>query len=347
MKKETKDILLKLIRKCLYGLLLLAALDLLYRFTLYPKDLEQNCTLIDYAQKPIAEHADMVYLGESSNHTYGFHDTDTSYISEMIARQFPSRRLSTLSKDACHAAIYYDMLRNIPRKNDIQTVIVTVNMRSFGSEWIYSDLETPLQKEQIFMKKAPALYKRLLIAFKAYSHWSDDERHNIIKKGLRHQTIKLPYYFPYKNAAEWDMAIGTQDHLYDGRQVSWDTIALTCHYIKCFAYQLDDNNPRIQDFDRIVKLCKRRGWQPVFNILADNMEQIKDLVGPDLVYIMKHNAQYIIERYAPQGVIVVNNQNIVSDRYFRDRDFPTEHYEQAGREAIATAIAEKIKESNK
>jgi len=247
-----------------------------------------------------------------------------------------------LSKDACHAGVYYDILCNIPRKNPVKTVIVTVNLRSFSSEWIYSDLEKPLQKEQIMMKKAPALYKRMLLAFKAYAHWSENERQKLVRKGFEEQTLKMPYYFPYHNAAEWDHAIGSQDHLFNGQKVSWDTIALTCHYIKDFAYQLDDDNPRIKDLDKIVKLCHRRGWKLVFHILADNMDQIKTLAGPDLEFLMKQNAQYIIHRYQPQNVTVVNNQYMVRDRDFFEREFPTEHYNQHGRQIVAEAVADAI-----
>ena len=54
------------------------------------------------------------------------------------------------------------------------------------------------------------------------------------------------------------------------------------------------------------------------------------------------SAQYITDRYEPQGVIVVNNLKEVRDSDFRDRDFPTEHYKQTGRLAIARNVAEAI-----
>lgn len=344
MTNETKHIILQLGRKFLLLAVVLAVLDIVYRFTFYPKDRDENCTLIPYSMKPVKENDDIIYLGESSNHSFCASDTDQRAISEMIDDMLPGHKVGKLSKDACHAGVYYDILRNIPRKNPVKTVIVTVNLRSFSSEWIYSDLEKPLQKEQIFMKKAPALYKRMLLAFKAYAHWSEDERQKLVREGLEEQTLKLPYYFPYHNASEWDHAIGSQDHLFNGQKVSMDTIVLTCHYIKDFAYQLDDENPRIKDFDRIVKLCKRRGWKLVFHILADNMDQIKTLAGPDLEFLMKRNAQYIINRYAPKGVTVVNNQYMVRDRDFFEREFPTEHYNQTGRRIVAEMVVEGIRD---
>lgn len=344
MTNETKHIILQLGRKFLLLAAVLVVLDIVYRFTFYPKDRDENCTLIPYSMKPVKENDDIIYLGESSNHSFCASDTDQRAISEMIDDMLPGHKVGKLSKDACHAGVYYDILRNIPRKNPVKTVIVTVNLRSFSSEWIYSDLEKPLQKEQIFMKKAPALYKRMLLAFKAYAHWSEDERQKLVREGLEEQTLKLPYYFPYHNASEWDHAIGSQDHLFNGQKVSMDTIVLTCHYIKDFAYQLDDENPRIKDFDRIVKLCKRRGWKLVFHILADNMDQIKTLAGPDLEFLMKQNAQYIVNRYAPKGVTVVNNQYMVRDRDFFEREFPTEHYNQTGRRIVAEMVVEGIRD---
>lgn len=342
MLPNTFDIILRLGRKFLWLILILIGLDIIYRVCWYSKDVQENCTLMPLSQKPIQENADIIYLAESSNHTYGFDDTDTSHISQMLGRHLPKHRVSSLTKDACHAGIYYDILRNIPKKNNIQTVIVTVNLRSFSSEWIYSDLEVPLQKEQVFMKKAPALFKRMLIAFKAYNHWTENEREEIVRDGIKRQELDFPYYFPYKNAAAWDKAIGSQDHLYNGQQVSMDTIVLTCHYIKSFAYQMSEDNPRVKDFDKIVKLCKRRGWRLVLHILPDNIDQIQALAGPDLVFLMKQNADYIVKRYSTHNVTVVNNQNIVRDQDFRDRDFPTEHYKQAGRQAVADAIAEQL-----
>ena len=341
MTDETRHIILKIGKKVLWLFLLLVVLDIIYRFTLYPRDLERNCTLAEYSKIPVRDTADIIYLGESSNHSFGPADTDKRSIATMIGDLMPGHKMGSISKGAVHAGIYYDILRNIPRESPVKTVIVTVNMRSFSSEWIYSNLEQALQKEQIMMKKAPALYKRMLLAFKAYAHWSEGERSNLVRKGLKRQTFKLPHPFPYKNASQWDRATAGNCQLYNGKHASADTIELTCHYIKCFAYQLDDKNPRIRDLDRIARLCQRRGWTLVYNILADNMDQIKTLAGPDLEYLMQNNAQYIVQRYEPKGVIVVNNQYSVRESDFFE-NFVTEHYSRRGRQAIAEKVVEQL-----
>lgn len=345
MKPETRHTILALLRKFAWLLLLLIVLEVVYRLTWYPKELKEDGSFVELVQKAKQEQADILYLAESSNITCGNNDTDTRFISDMLADKITDQKLCHLTRPACHAGNYYKLLQRIPKKSATKTVIVTVNMRSFSSEWIYSKLETPLQREMIYMKKAPALYKRSLIAFKAFTHWSEAEREQIVRDNFKKQTFHFPYDFPYKNAYEWDYAIGTQCILYNGQPASLDTIQLACHYIKCFAYELDKNNPRIKDLDKIVKLCKRRGWNLVFNILPDNVDQVEALAGADLVYLMRQNANYIVERYSPKGVLVVNNQDIVRDCDFRERDFPTEHYLQNGRQAVANALYENMSQS--
>lgn len=342
MTDNERHIIRKLLFKTLMVLLLLVALDVVYYFTLYTKDIEENCTLMEISQRA-KDGVDVVYLGESSNHTYSDADTDKRFICQMIDDLLPEHCVGNLAKDACHAGIYYDILRNISPDSDVKTAIVTVNMRSFTAEWIYSNLEPALRKEQIMMKKAPALYKRMLLAFKAYPNWTDEEVSAIIRKNFAKQTFTLPHPFPYHNANEWDRAIGESNTLYNGKQTSMDTIAMACHYVKEFACTFDDKNPRIKDLDKIVRLCHERGWQPVFNILAENVDQMDSLCGPELIWLLERNAQYIVDRYEPQGVIVVNNLREVRDPDFRDRDFPTEHYTQTGRLAIAKNVSEALK----
>lgn len=341
MTDNERHIIRKLLFKTLMFTLLLTVVDVVYYFTLYPKDLEKHCSLLLISQRA-KKGVDIVYLGESSNHTCSQKDTDRRFICEMIDDLLPEHRVGNLTKDACHAGIYYDILRNIPRRSDVKTAIVTVNMRSFTTEWIYSSLEPALQREQLMMRKGPALYRRMMLTFNKYTPWSEEERSNLLREGFEQETLTFPYPFPYRTAFEWDSAVGNYCVLFDGSRPSLDTIALACHHIKHFACTLDDNNPRIKDLDNIVELCRKRGWQPVFNILAENVDQIDSLCGPDLLFLLNQNVQYIIDRYEPQGVIVVNNLKEVRDLDFRDRDFPTEHYDQTGRLAIARNVAEAV-----
>ena len=330
-----KQILKTIALKFMLLAAVLAVLDVVYRYTFYPRDLREGCTLMERSLKPVAEEADIAYLGESSNHSVAEDEDDKRFISDMLQDLLPNHRVCNMDKDACHAGVYYDILRNVPSDNQLRVAVVTVNLRSFSAEWLYSSLEVPLQKEQVYMRHAPALYKRMLLAFKGYAHWSETERESKVRRALRHQEFDRVEGVPYLTAAEWDKA------LYDSLTAAGAdevTVSMATHYVKAFACRIDDDNPRIRDLDRIVRLCRKRGWMPVFLILPDNEEQMAEMVGPGLVDIIRRNGNYIEQRYRQQGVLVVNCQGMVADADFRDRDFPTEHYRQAGRQAIAYAI---------
>ena len=55
MTNETKHIILQLGRKFLLLAVVLAVLDIVYRFTFYSKDRDENCTLMPYSMKPVKE----------------------------------------------------------------------------------------------------------------------------------------------------------------------------------------------------------------------------------------------------------------------------------------------------
>lgn len=344
MKTDTRENLTKIIKKLLLLAGVLVALELVYRVTFYSKDLREHCSLMALSQIPIKEDAQIIYLGESSNKTYRNGESDTAYISEMIAAQMPEYRFGHITKDAAHAAIYYDILRNIPNDNDIHTVILTVNMRSFSSEWIYSNLENSFRKQQVFMRKGSALWRRLQLDLKLNSSWTDEERERLLMEGFKNQKFDCGSDFPFHNAYEWDEGLAWGRWLPNGRELSQDSIPMACHYVKIFAYTLDSNNVRIKDLDKIVELCKERNWRLVFNILPDNVDQIQEMVGDELIDLMHKQNAYIVNRYTAKGVLVVNNENLARDEDFIDRDFPTEHYGARVRHAIAAHIVQQMRQ---
>lgn len=342
MKTNHLDIIKQIAYKLLWVVALLVVLDVFYRITFYRHDLKSNRDVLDLAQKAQTDDAQILYLAESSNRAISLKDKDQRVISEMISNYYPMLKIGNISHDAYHAGMYYEVLHNIPKNSKVRAVIVTVNMRSFSAEWLYSNLEPALAKQRILAMHTPALYKRMLFAFQGYPHYSESERKTIITKALAEQKFHFPYFFPYSNAKDWDRAIGAQNRLFNGQIVSMDTIALTCHYIKNFAYELDRNNPRIRDLDKIVTLCKHRGWKLIFNILPENTEQARFLVGQDLLYLMHQNTEFVQNRYTKQGVLVVDNLDQVFDKDFIDRAFPTEHYCEAGRLTVALNVSEAL-----
>lgn len=334
-------------KKLIYKFALLAALLVLmnwiYARFFFKDDLTKHSDEVELAWKVTEDSCVMVYTGESSNRTYSWSDNDRRKISDFIFEQFPGVKCGDMTKDASHAEVYYYLLENIPENAPVKTVIVTMNLRSFGYNWIESELETPIQKQLVLLKDYPPLFNRFKLAFKAYDIKTKEERRDAFVYHFKHDKIVFPYDFPYDNVTDWDKAMAQKGIKNDDGTRNQQLTELACNFIKVYGFQIHDNNPRVRDFDNIVKLAKERGWYLVFNLLAENTERAQELVGDDIVFLMRQNRDYLVKRYGNlENVIVVDNLEAIPDQYFIDRNWTTEHYFEPGRRIIANNVAEAI-----
>lgn len=338
------NVIKSIVLKFILLAVLMVGFNFVYKFTLFEKDLQTYSPIINSIREVVDDKCEVVYVGESSNFTARADDKDKRAISDFIADYFPSKKFGTISKGACHAGMYYEWLRNIPEKSSVKTIIVTLNLRSFDANWIYSSLETPLQKEIVLLKDYPPLYNRFLLSFRGYDIKTDAERE---KQYLDDWTVtKLNFSFPhkYKTVREWDRAIDIRGVKNTDSTRNQPLTELTCHYVKTYAFQIDTSkNPRIKDFDRIVTLAKERQWNLVFNLMAENTKLADSLVGKPLIYLIKQNRDLLVARYSRMKVCVVDNLESVPDEEFIDRTWTTEHYAERGRRIIAKNVADSLK----
>jgi hypothetical protein len=323
---------------------LLAGMSYLYCIFFYEKDIQEHSDVINLVRNVVKNGDEVIYLGESSNVSYRSDDADKRFISDFVGDYFPDLKTGDITHKASHAGIYYELLRNIPPDANVKTVIVTLNLRSFNADWRYSKLETPLQKSMIMLKDRPPFWNRFLLSFKGYDIKTEQERCKQIDREWKKFTFYLPYSDRYTNVRNWDKAKAKEGvKKEDG---SYDEILtpLACHYIKTYAFQIDTaTNARIKDFDNIVDLAKKRNWNLIFNLMAENVEMADSLVGKDLVFLMEKNRDLLVDRYQRKGVAVVDNLNSVRDKEFIDRDWTTEHYAEQGRKIIAQNVAQALK----
>lgn len=323
-------------------LLVLIALNYVYQYFFMEADLQEHSNIIRNVRKAVKE-SELIYFGESSNSNVNVNDTDRRHISAMIADHFPETKFGVIEQAAYHAEMYKVLLPHIPRDSDVKTLIVTMNLRSFNAGWIYSDLETSLQKSMVLLRERPALLNRFLLSFKGYEIKSVKERHQQIYNKWETDTLHFPYPFEYKTVKEWDKAVAW------GRWKMIDTtwtkkrIELATHYIKAYAFQIDTlKNPRIADFDEIVNIARKQKWNLVFNLLAENVEKANDLLGEDILFLIKSNRDLLVDRYHRNGVVVVDNLESVPDHSFSDQEWTTEHYDQFGRSIVARNIVDSL-----
>ena len=334
----------KLLIRILMAAAMLFVLNWIYTKWFFKKDVVEHSDILELVWQIEADSCRIVYLGESSNNTYGMVEPGRRKISEYLGEYFPGVKTGDMTKEASHAQTYYYLLKNIPKKSTVETVVVTMNLRSFDARWIYSNLETALRKQLVLMEDYPPLMNRLLLALKAYPIRSEDELDLLTRQHWREDPLVFPYAFEWDNVYQWDSATAWRGlHNYEGEyDLKWTELA--CHYIKSYGFQIRDDNPRLKDFDDIVALSRKRGWHLVFNLMAENVDKANSMVGKDLMYLMKQNHDYLIDRYGHlEGVTVVDNLNLVRDVNFIDQDWTTEHYYEEGRRIITSHVAEALK----
>ncbi len=315
------------------GVLLVVSLflsNIIYSKWFYKDDLIETDAKMLLELDSLQNVNDIIYFAESSNATTGYYDTCKKSISELIADQLKNKSLGTIQHAAIHAKTYLELIKNIRPDSKVKTIIVTMNLRSFDADWINSKLETPLMRANVMYAQLPAIIKKLMISFSAYDDKVEYLRNKERAHHWKHDPIIVPENFPYKNVKDWDGAIFSK--LFDQPK----TRDLTCAYIKTYGFSIDTlTNPRIKDFDEIVKVAKEKNLHLVFNLLAENVQYADSLVGKELVSLIKQNRDLLMQRYNKNGVIVVDNLELVNGKEFCDQDWTTEHYVQSGRIRIA------------
>jgi hypothetical protein len=321
-----KQVFTYLFFRLVWLILLMIGLAWVYRQFFWQADLKQYGSQLEELWK-LSDSCDVVYFAESSNAMYAESDTNRMSISELFATHYPDKIVGALNKGAVHAGVFLPLVAQIPEKSRVKTIVLTMNLRSFGAAWIHSELETPLMKSNVMYGKRHPFLTKLMLSFGCYDHKNPKERMMDVEYQWKHDKLHFPFDYPYHTVRDWDDAFANGYYtLPDG---SWDfaKIALACHYIKAYAFQIDTlTNPRIRDFDGIVKLAKQKNLNLVFNLLAENVEYADSLVGKPLTFLMKQNRDVLVNRYRSMGVTVVDNLESVAGYNYLDQEWTTEHY---------------------
>jgi len=323
--------------------LILVGLNLVYTFTFYKKDLADKSKEIIEIQH-VQKNTDVYYFGESSNITYSSNDSTKSSISELTNLFFPSIKISAITKYGAHGGIYRHWLNEIDlAEKRPKAIVITLNLRSFDAAWIHSKLETQLQESLVFTRPYPNMVNRFLLSLQAFDNRTEQQREQEMKKEW--QTKKLVFQKPFKYAttAEWDFAMAQGGCLKADGSWHMEKIVLACHNIKSYAFNLDDENPRIKDFDQIADWCSTNKINLYLNLMAENVEYADSLVGKELVFLMKENRDFLVKRYSRAGCMVVDNLELVKGKNFIDQNWTTEHYDGKGRMRIAKNLADNLK----
>ena len=326
-------------------------------------------------------YGDVVYLGESSNTSFNpWTDTLGYSVSEFLQMYLPQNRVRGVSHDGYHVGLFSQMLGLMPEhwvNSGRKTVVITVNMRSFGPSAMFNGNEASNQQEAIFYSHRMALLNRVFVSLHHYdsrdsremerakTQWfrtrdlrldnSTNGRHygithgDLVSKGeecYRHNTVKW-----------WLRDLQRQFAPVSGDADLARVMPMAEAYLKEFAFLLDEENPRVQALDAIVSECKREQVNVVFVLLMPNFDHAHRLFGEELTQLMDYNMDFLRKRFAgwekeyKQGdfkVGYVDVQRLYGDwaggQHYTDQWYPTEHVDAHIRQFIAQKTAEKILE---
>tara|TARA_B110000285_G_scaffold155897_1_gene173979 strand:+ start:316 stop:1326 length:1011 start_codon:yes stop_codon:yes gene_type:complete len=314
---------------------MLVAMNFIYILFFLESDLQAHSPIIN-SLRAIPKETTVLYFGESSNTSYSELDKNKKSISQMLDNLLPNETVSDITKSAAHAGIYKVLMENVSETNNIHTVVVTMNLRSFNADWVYSDLEAPLQKEILLLQKRPALYNRFLLSFKGYHPMNDRKRFEKINAWQGSISLKVTGLPTFNNIESWKQKI--KDN-WKGDDLEQRQLAL--NYTNTFGFNINfKKHPRIIDFNEIISISKKRNWNLVFHILPENMETMEALVGNSLPKIVQENSTKLAEYFSQKGVTVVNGVSLNKGEEFSDKAYPTEHYAEKGRMVVAQKIKE-------
>lgn len=285
-----------------------------------------------------ADSCDVIYFGESSNISYDpVNDTNTNSISGLVAKMVPGKIIGEVTHQAYHAGIYLPLIKRIKEGSKTKCIVVTMNLRTFDQACIHSELETALQKQALFYADQPPVWIHLRAALNDYDNVTPFERDFKMWKQWTNDQLVVPgISFPYPTIKTWCEAV--KFPLPDGSE-DMPKRTLADHYVKAYAFVINESNPRVKDFDEIVAFCKKQHIKPVFNILAENTQYADSLAGNALTQLIRYNRDFLVKRYQAQGVIMVDNLDLVNGKDYTDQNWTTEHYNYTGRSRIAKNVA--------
>lgn len=338
-----KKLFYKLIIAFALSTICLLVTNFIYNKYFYYIEAEQLDAKLLLKQDSLQYNSDVLYYAESSNGTAANSDTCRFSISKMMDT-LSTLKIDALEHGAIHAHTFLQLIKNIKSDAKVNTIIVTLNMRSFGSPWINSKLETNIAQANVMYEPIIPIFKRIKLIFNGYDNKSTQLRNLLNEKNWSNNELNVPTTFPYKTVRQWDNAMANGTYLLPNGDWDIPKISLACHYIKTYAFSIDTlTNPRIKDFDDIVEVAKQKKLKLIFHLLAENVQYADSLVGNELVYIMNYNKQLLINRYTSKGVIVVNSFNLVNGKDYIDQDWTTEHYNQTGRLILANNVLKNLK----
>ena len=376
----TSDSLISVLIRVIQRVAVFAILFLLcnwaYQRTLYPSERYKFSKVAGKLDSALGS-SDVVYLGESSNTSFNpWTDTLGYSVSEWLQYYFDSQVVvKGVSHDGYHIGMFRKMLGLLPEKgkNGKQpTVIVTVNMRSFGPAATFNPNEASNQQEAVFYSRRLPLLNRIYVSLHHYDNRNSLEMEREKFRWWRtHSIQKAPHVLSTEKSARvfkgmdefpttksWFAAMSQRHY-----EMPQEIRNMADAYIKEFGWVMDDDNPRLLDLKAMVDECSLKKVNLVLLLLVPNRAHADSLFGETLTQYIDYNLDFLRDRISTwqkekeqemgdcatdySSLVLVdipklyleNFGSFPSSSHYTDQFFPTEHVDAHVRGFISAQLA--------
>jgi hypothetical protein len=302
--------------------------SIIYQFTIYPSIKKSEGWLQHLAERQLEKNAEILYFSSSTNKAFGPNDTDQRSIVQIVQDSIQHKVVS-IDTGAIHCGIFYEILQRIPQNQLPKKIIIDLNVRSFGNNWIHSGLENSLQRNLVYWNSYPGVINHLRASMKVYNYQSPAEHHRAIEYGEKF--AELPFGNSHTTIKKWC------DSVFKVSKTPEEGMTMIRH----FGHFIDEKNSMLRNVDLIVEWGKKQHIPIVFIILPENVHRMEFLVGNDLRKLVEQNTDFLQKRYSTKNVHVINLVDDLDETVFFE-SFPTEHYTSVGRKHIAQKMIEVI-----
>ncbi len=359
-------------RFLVFGILFLVV-NGVYERTIYPQErykFSKVAGLLDSAFRS----SDIVYLGESSNTSFNLWTDTLGYsVSQWLQYYFDSSvRVTGVSHDGYHVGMFRKMLGLLPKQGKngrMPTLVVTVNMRSFGPAATYNPNEASNQQEAVFYTHRLPLLSRMFVSLHHYDNRNSLEMEREKFRWWRTHALNLwdesgmtLIGNTYLTTKSWFGDLSTKNF-----ELPQEIRNMADAYVKEFAWIMDNDNPRLRDLKMMVEECNNRRVNFVLLLLAPNRAHADSLFGKQLTQYIDYNLEFLRSSFRKwqreietkqgncaaglAGLTMVdipalyqkNYGSFPSSNHYTDQFFPTEHVDAHVRGFIALQLAWALK----
>jgi hypothetical protein len=269
-----------------------------------------------------------LFLGDSVNFSYAKDDTDKRRMSAMLSERLPALHVVAVDHKAYHLGVFDAVVRNLVRRGrSPQLVLVPVNLRAFSSHWIHSpgwQFEN-LQRYLVWDSAGYRLVFRPLQSFRAFRD-SYESQESFRSRPLR-QGTSAPN------------TIGRILAMQEAQRT--DTAAMRAAVDLYFMETIDERLRPMQDMLNLARRAREAGIRVLFYIGPVDGETCDRYTDGRFSQQTDRNAEKIVAALQAEGAAVVDLHRLLPASAFAYRSpYPDEHLNQAGRKAVAEALAD-------